>query len=84
MLELFGTKILPFLGAGPSWDRHDPPTRGPRNKTGTSRQGVLYVDNRGIVRLAAAGERIGSVQGGPKAFKTMPEPERTAEVWPIQ
>jgi hypothetical protein len=55
VMELFATKITPFFLRAHA---AAPPYQGravERNKTGTSRQGMLYVDNRGIVRLAGAG-----------------------------
>jgi hypothetical protein len=54
-MELSGTKIRPFfrLGAAASAAVHIPSKE--QNKTGTSGQGMLYVDNQGMVRLAGAG-----------------------------
>jgi len=44
VMELFASEILPFFRE----------VQG-QNKTGTSWQGMLYVDNRGIIGLAGAG-----------------------------
>src|SRR5258705_4093486 len=66
-MELFATKIRPFFlrahAVAPPYQGHVQGHVVGWNKTGTSGQGMLYVDNRGIVGLAGAGERIGSLQG---------------------
>ena len=62
-MELSGTRIPPFFRPRRVQMRRSPDALQGQNKTGTFGPGMLYVDNRGIVGLAGAGERIGSLQG---------------------